>query len=273
MLHFIENLFSFFTHVCPAITKAFLAYFISGSPDSLIYAKSVSLYEFAFLIKPATHHSINPPSDSTPNTILLELQKIYIKLLDLFQGTLNLKANLARHVSKIIESQMKLERFICSANALVVLLKRAVSVSQSCFNAKRKALPSVLQAAAGHLPASGRLKLVVGSLATEARGYLEDVGTFWPRSCLENPEAENAVWSIGRPIRQWIYIILEDAVRRASRTCTQTPVILRGNVCGLQSPNEADSYAWLTAKVVKELTDAAIRGDFGNGRPGVKVMD
>lgn len=59
------------------------------------------------------------------------------------------------------------------------------------------------------------------------------------------------------------------------------PVILRGNVCGLQSPSEADSCenfstnldAWLTAKVVKELTDAAIRGDFGDGQPGVKAMD
>ncbi|KAH7921099.1 PIN domain-like protein [Leucogyrophana mollusca] len=37
-------------------------------------------------------------------------------------------------------------------------------------------------------------------------------GTFWPRLFLENPDAENVARSIGRPIREWIYALLEDAV-------------------------------------------------------------
>lgn len=37
-------------------------------------------------------------------------------------------------------------------------------------------------------------------------------GTFWPRLFLENPDVENVARSIGRPIRKWIYAILEDAV-------------------------------------------------------------
>ncbi|KAG2153333.1 hypothetical protein DEU56DRAFT_480153 [Suillus clintonianus] len=39
-----------------------------------------------------------------------------------------------------------------------------------------------------------------------------NTGTFWPRLFLENPDAENVARSIGRPIREWIYAILEDAV-------------------------------------------------------------
>ncbi|OAX43691.1 PIN domain-like protein [Rhizopogon vinicolor AM-OR11-026] len=37
-------------------------------------------------------------------------------------------------------------------------------------------------------------------------------GTFWPKLFLENPDVENVARSIGRPIREWIYAILEDAV-------------------------------------------------------------
>ncbi|KAF9228367.1 PIN domain-like protein [Gyrodon lividus] len=36
--------------------------------------------------------------------------------------------------------------------------------------------------------------------------------TFWPRIFLENPDTENVARSIGRPIRRWIYALLEDAV-------------------------------------------------------------
>jgi hypothetical protein len=39
-----------------------------------------------------------------------------------------------------------------------------------------------------------------------------NTGTFWPRLFLENPDAENVARSIGRPIREWIFAILEDAV-------------------------------------------------------------
>ncbi|KAG1794319.1 uncharacterized protein HD556DRAFT_1369428 [Suillus plorans] len=39
-----------------------------------------------------------------------------------------------------------------------------------------------------------------------------NTGTFWPRLFLENPDAENVARSIGKPIREWIFAILEDAV-------------------------------------------------------------
>jgi hypothetical protein len=39
-----------------------------------------------------------------------------------------------------------------------------------------------------------------------------NTGTFWPRLFLENPDVENVARSIGRPIREWIFAILEDAV-------------------------------------------------------------
>lgn len=37
-------------------------------------------------------------------------------------------------------------------------------------------------------------------------------GTFWPKLFLESPDIESVSRSIGRPIREWIYAILEDAV-------------------------------------------------------------
>lgn len=37
-------------------------------------------------------------------------------------------------------------------------------------------------------------------------------GTAWPRLFLENPNMESVAISIGRPIREWIYAILDDAV-------------------------------------------------------------
>jgi len=37
-------------------------------------------------------------------------------------------------------------------------------------------------------------------------------GTMWPRLFLENPEKETVHRSIGRPIREWIYAILDDGV-------------------------------------------------------------
>ena len=37
-------------------------------------------------------------------------------------------------------------------------------------------------------------------------------GTMWPRPFLENPEKETVHRSIGRPVREWIYAILDDGV-------------------------------------------------------------
>ncbi|KAG6381905.1 hypothetical protein JVT61DRAFT_524 [Boletus reticuloceps] len=37
-------------------------------------------------------------------------------------------------------------------------------------------------------------------------------GTFWPRIFLDNPDFENVATSIGRPIRSWVYALLDDGV-------------------------------------------------------------
>jgi hypothetical protein len=37
-------------------------------------------------------------------------------------------------------------------------------------------------------------------------------GTFWPKIFLENPDTETTACSVGRPIRLWIYSLLEDAL-------------------------------------------------------------
>ena len=39
-----------------------------------------------------------------------------------------------------------------------------------------------------------------------------NTGTHWPRRFLENPDLETVGRSIGRPIRKWVYAILDDAV-------------------------------------------------------------
>ncbi|KAG6861160.1 hypothetical protein C0995_003169 [Termitomyces sp. Mi166 len=50
-----------------------------------------------------------------------------------------------------------------------------------------------------------------GRLAPKLLDILSS-GTFWPRIFLENPDVETVSRSIGRPIREWIYSILDNAV-------------------------------------------------------------
>lgn len=50
-----------------------------------------------------------------------------------------------------------------------------------------------------------------GNLQPKAADVLS-TGTFWPRIFLDNPDIENVAVSIGRPIRAWIYALLEDGV-------------------------------------------------------------
>jgi hypothetical protein len=82
MLHFIENLFSFFTPVQPS-PKPFWH-------TNLLFAWLPHLREERIVIQTCIFDlnplPINPPSDLTPDTVLLELQKIRIMLLDLLQG-------------------------------------------------------------------------------------------------------------------------------------------------------------------------------------------
>ncbi|KAG1716204.1 hypothetical protein ID866_944 [Astraeus odoratus] len=69
--------------------------------------------------------------------------------------------------------------------------------------------------------ADNRIKSKLGAMYVEAyrMGKLSpkitDIvssGTFWPTIFLENPDFETVAKSIGRPVRQWIYALLEDAV-------------------------------------------------------------
>ena len=66
-----------------------------------------------------------------------------------------------------------------------------------------------------------RAALTIGSMYVEAyragklKPKVTDIinsGAFWPKLFLENPDVETVAKSIGRPIRQWMYAILEDGV-------------------------------------------------------------
>ena len=48
-------------------------------------------------------------------------------------------------------------------------------------------------------------------------------GTMWPRPFLENPEKETVHRSIGRPIREWVYAILDDGVGLPARPEKEEP--------------------------------------------------
>ena len=41
---------------------------------------------------------------------------------------------------------------------------------------------------------------------------LLSTGTFWPRIFLDSPDVENVAITVGRPVRSWIYALLEDSV-------------------------------------------------------------
>lgn len=71
----------------------------------------------------------------------------------------------------------------------------------------------------GVLPEDSALILRTSYLKAFRAGKLQpkvtdilNTGTFWPRIFLDNPDTENVAISIGRPIRSWIYALLEDGV-------------------------------------------------------------
>ncbi|KJA28957.1 hypothetical protein HYPSUDRAFT_33419 [Hypholoma sublateritium FD-334 SS-4] len=66
--------------------------------------------------------------------------------------------------------------------------------------------PNLLQAREKYLDAYRN-----GFLAPDIMDVL-NTGTSWPRIFLENPDLETVGRSIGRPIREWIYAILDDTV-------------------------------------------------------------
>jgi hypothetical protein len=57
-----------------------------------------------------------------------------------------------------------------------------------------------------------------------------NTGTFWPDLFLDNPNTENVAISIGRPIRSWIYALLEDGVGLPEAPEEEPPAV-DGSVC------------------------------------------
>lgn len=99
------------------------------------------------------------------------------------------------------------------------------------------------------------------------RGYfspgLMDVfstGTAWPESFLENPDIEAVSRSLGRPIREWVYAVLEDGIG-----ITEHDADPEGNGLGESSADEAsdDDDDDEIIDVVEEDSDE----DMGHGNP------
>ncbi|KAG5722859.1 hypothetical protein E4T56_gene6057 [Termitomyces sp. T112] len=90
---------------------------------------------------------------------------------------------------------------------LLPLLSRRVEAEHSNdFEAKSETLQHTMKIRAQYLAAFRG-----GQLAPKILDVLSS-GTFWPRIFLENPDAETVSRSIGRPIREWTYSILDNAV-------------------------------------------------------------
>jgi len=65
-------------------------------------------------------------------------------------------------------------------------------------------------------------------------------GTMWPRPFLENPEKETVHRSIGRPIREWIYAILDDGIGLSVRPEKEEPAAENGADGGDEEDEDGD---------------------------------
>jgi hypothetical protein len=68
--------------------------------------------------------------------------------------------------------------------------------------------------------------------------HILSTGTSWPRLFLENPDLESVSRSVGRPIRQWTYAILEDSIGLPGRP-EETPTMF-STVNGETDGNDDD---------------------------------
>jgi hypothetical protein len=89
---------------------------------------------------------------------------------------------------------------------LLPLLSRKVDAEVSIFDEENEGFRDAVAIRDRYLEAYRG-----GNLAPKIMGILGS-GTFWPRVFLENPDLETVSRSIGRPIREWGYAILHDAV-------------------------------------------------------------
>ena len=98
------------------------------------------------------------------------------------------------------------------------------------------------------------------------RGYLSpglmdilSTGTAWPESFLENPDIEAVSRSLGRPIREWVYAVLDDGMG-----ITEHDADPEGNGLGERSADEAsDDDSDEIIDVVEEDSDE----EMGYGNP------
>jgi hypothetical protein len=86
-------------------------------------------------------------------------------------------------------------------------------------------------------------------------------GTAWPDSFLENPDVETVSRSLGRPIREWVYAILDDGIG-----LMRHDVDPEGNGLGGTSADEASDDDEIV-DVVEEDSDEDSDEDVGPGNP------
>lgn len=86
-------------------------------------------------------------------------------------------------------------------------------------------------------------------------------GTAWPDSFLENPDVETVSRSLGRPIREWVYAIVDDGIG-----LMRHDVDPEGNGLGGASADEASDDDEIV-DVVEEDSDEDSDEDVGPGNP------
>lgn len=101
-----------------------------------------------------------------------------------------------------------------------------------------------------------------GRLQPKATDVL-NTGTFWPRIFLDSPDAENVAVSIGRPIRVWIYALLEDGVGLPEAPEGELPAVEGGVSNGDETEDDPDELIDVVEEDSDEDADllAPLRGE------------
>lgn len=101
-----------------------------------------------------------------------------------------------------------------------------------------------------------------GKLHPKAMDILS-TGTFWPRIFLDNPDIENVAISIGRPLRLWVYALLEDGVGLPQAPEEERPAIDGSVSGGDEAEEDPDELIDVAEEDSDEDTDflAPLRGE------------
>lgn len=88
-------------------------------------------------------------------------------------------------------------------------------------------------------------------------------GTFWPRIFLDNPDNENVAVTIGRPIRVWIYALLEDGVGLPEAPEEEPPAVDGSVSDGDEAEEDPDELIDVVEEYSDEDADllAPLRGE------------